>query len=151
MVLSELEEVEALEMKVIHRLVLRDEFLYHNCSDLLNLILVQTLSRCEDIRMVEADIIFVSVQNKKDRDQMKQKLLEESYNENSQHNLKMSLLPDKTSTEIILCRHVEAIIACEDVEGNLSGNIHEAMQDTLLDLKEVLLKTDEQLNSNSSI
>ena len=129
-----------------------DEFLYDNCSDLLNLILVQTLSRCEDLRMVEtmADIIFVFVQNKKDRDQTKQKLLDESYDNNSRHNLKMSSLPNKASLEV-LCRNVEAIIACEDVEGNLSGNIREAMQDTLLDLKEVLLNTDEQRNSNSSI
>ena len=113
-----------------------DDLLYNHCSELLNLILVQTLPRLKDIRMVESitDVIFTLVRNnQRDEDDYMQ-IIDESCLMWTKNHEKMSPLPNQVSMEV-LCRNVEAIIVCE--EGKLPVYLRESMQDTLLDLKDL--------------
>ena len=113
-----------------------DDLLYNFCSEVLNLLLVQTLPRLKDIRIVESitDVIFTIVQNQREGDQMKHNIDESCAMWN---NLKMSSTHEKASVAV-MCRNMEAIIICE--EGKLPSYLREAMQDALLDVKELIAR-----------
>jgi len=115
--------------------------LYNHCSELLHLILVKTLPRLKEIRMVESitDAIFTLVKNSRDEDNGK--TIHELCRMWNIEKMKISPLPERLSMEIIL-RNMEGIIASE--ERTLPPYLRESMQDTLLDLKDLLAELDQK-------
>ena len=119
----------------------RHGILYNHCSELLHLILVKTLPRLKDIRMVESttDAIFTLVKNSRDEDNGQ--TIHELCRMWNIEKMKISPLPERLSMEIIV-RNMEGIIASE--ERTLPPYLRESMQDTLLDLKDLLAELDQK-------
>ncbi len=115
-----------------------DGLLYNHCTDFLNLVYVQTLPRIHgtNIRAVESitDVLFTLVKDQRKQSQNCAKLIEESCLTFDNDKMKLSPFPNQISMEVI-CRNIEAIIVCD--ERKLPTYLHEAMQDTLLDLKDL--------------
>ena len=108
-----------------------DDRLYKYCSDILDMIVVQTIPFITDIRIVESitDAIFTIVRNGSDTSQ-------QLYNTTTGlwGVLKINSSIEPLSLKVAI-RNLEAILACE--EGKMSSCVREALQDTLIDAMEL--------------
>ena len=131
-----------------------EAYLYNNSVEFLNLLLVQTLPRLEDARVVRSvtDAICTLVRSRDDGNPMLIQMLDET---NSIWNdARMSSTNQSPSVEAIR-RNMEAIVASE--EGSISpGVLCEAIQSVLLDANDIfaqiLVKPDaDRLDMHTSI
>jgi len=108
-----------------------EDRLYKYCSDILDMIVVQTIPFITDIRIVESitDAIFTIVRNRSDTSQQLHNTTTGLWGV-----LKINSSIEHLSLKVAI-RNLEAILACE--EGKMSSCVREALQDTLIDAMEL--------------